>query len=310
MAVKAGGNRLNLRETFTEHLFIPVRKCLSRKDAQFADALVASSESGHVPHFLASSLLVWSTAQLPELPPEVRRSKVFVESADPFDDKPSLDRLIDDMGRGGQLLSKSRSRQAKSAIRRLRDRTFIFRDRCFFEWGVRHFHVYPDDRKRDVLVYAAFHDARAHLLALDGHSSPNDASLVCAMAEICPHLLTVLNGVKGDAFDSKQVKNLRNKNCGFVAGSPIGAVAPRVVCSTSGLPMTVVHDVDYELTCLDAVQSALDDPSSEQYVAIQRALATVEPPSLVVVPKKSNFRGAVAVLDESSGKEVLLTYRS
>lgn len=287
-----------------------IKAYLPAKDGQLASTLAIADESGRGAHFLASALFIWQVGQVPEAQRELVQSTTFKNATIATEDQGALDLLLQDIGQCGQLLKQSRSRHTKRVLMRARGGPVIFLDRCFLEWGVHHFHVHPSARGRDLLVYAAFDDTHAYLLAVGGHSTLNDAILIDAMAEVCPHILTVLNGVTGDSFTPEQLSNLRRKNVSSAIGSAHGAVVPRVPCSAAGLPLQVITNVDYELACLDGLQSVLDDPATEQYRSIQQALETAEPLMLTIVPRESNFAGSIAFRDSESGKELHLNYRT
>jgi len=165
-----------------------------------------------------------------------------------------------------------------------------------------------DELPTDRLIYAAFDDQHAYLLALGGHSSLNNADLVNAMSEICPQLLTVLPGVRGDSLSTQEVQTLRRKNAGFVVEQACGAVAPRVLCSVAGIPLEIVRNVDYEIAHLDHLESILQDPASATYQAVQKSLGLTCPHALSVVPDRANFCGKLSLSDSTSGKRLQLTY--
>jgi hypothetical protein len=295
---------------FVQHLLTLIKERLSSHDANLASKLVDSAKDAcAAANFLASALFIYKIGQIPHLPRQLLFSKTFSETPVSAEDRPQLDRLLDELRTGGAALERARSRLARRALQHRRDGSpFIFLDRCFLNWGVHHFHVHPTDGKRDLLLYAAFDDHFAYLLALSGHTALNDQNLVSAMSEVCPHLLTTVKGIAGDALPNEAVNNLRAKNAAFATPSDHGAVIPRILCSAGGTSFHAGRDVDREFAWLEALQRALDDPSSEHYCALQLALGTSEALRLSVVPDESNFCGSVLVRDDKSDRLIRLDY--
>lgn len=128
------------------------------------------------------------------------------------------------------------------------------------------------------------------------------------MSEICPQLLTVLHGVRGDSLSTREVQNLHRKNAGFVVEQACGAVAPRVLCSVAGIPLNIVRNVDYEIAHLGRLESVLQDPASVTYQAVQKSLGLTSHHALSVVPDRANFCGRLLLSDSICGKRLQLTY--
>jgi len=278
-------------------------------DGSLASKLVDSAKDPcDAANFLASALFIYKIGQISHLPRQLVFSRTFTETPVSAEDRPHLDRLLDELRTGVAALERARSHQAHRALSRREGTPFIFLDRCFLDWGVHHFHIHPTERDRDLLVYAAFDDHFVYLLALGGHTSLHDQNLVSAMSEVCPHLLTTVKGIAGDALPTEAVKNLRTNNLAFATLSDHGAVIPRILCSAGGTSFHAGRDVDREFARLEALQRALDDPSSEHYCAVQRALGTSEALRLSVVPDESNFCGSVLVRDDRSDRLIRLDY--
>src|SRR5690606_2067249 len=217
-----------LQQAFVAHLLALIEAKQVAEDAKIASTLVASADdTASAARFLASALFIFQLGQIPHIRRRVVQTSAFEAARANADDKCGVARLIAQLEHGGPALDEARSHQARQVLRRSQAGTqFIFLDRCFVEWGVHHFHVYPNERKRDRLVYAAFDDVCVYLLALGTHASLHNQQLVEAMSEVCPHLLATVNGVTGDVFSVDEVRNIRNKNVGFATSSPLGAVVP------------------------------------------------------------------------------------
>jgi hypothetical protein len=117
-----------------------------------------------------------------------------------------------------------------------------------------------------------------------------------------------VKGIAGDELPNEAVKNLRAMNAAFATPSDHGAVVPRIPCSAGGTSFHAGRDVDREFARLEALQRALDDPSSEDYCAVQRVLGTSEALHLSVVPEESNFGDSVLVRDDKSDRLIRLDY--
>lgn len=286
-----------------------IRDELPTDDVELAtDLSREGTDPVKVIHVLASALFIHGVGQIAAHPRELVRASSFADGDVSMDEQKPLEQLLDNIAEGGPLLKEARSHHVHRVFRRAKGHTIVFLDRCFLDWGVHHFHVHPKSRNRDRLVYAAFDDQRAYLLALGGHSSLNNADLVNAMSEICPQLLTVLHGVRGDTLSVQEVQTLRRKNAGFVVEQACGAVAPRILCSVAGIPLEIIRNVDYEIAHIDHLESVLQDPASPTYQAIQRSLGPTSPHTLSVVPDRANFCGKLLLSDSISGKRLQLIY--
>jgi hypothetical protein len=296
-------------DAFVQHLLMLIKARLSLHDANLASKLVDSAKDPcDAANFLASALFIHRIGKISRLPRQLVRSRMFTKAPVSAEDRPNLDRLLDELRTGGAALEEARSRHVRRVLSRREGTPFIFLDRCFLDWGVHHFHVHLGARERDLLVYAAFDDHSVYLLALGGHTDLHDQNLVSAMSEVCPHLLTTVKGIAGDALPNEAVKNLRAKNAAFATPSEHGAVIPRVLCSAGGTSFHAGRDVDREFAQLEALQRVLDDPSSQHYRAVQEALGTSEALHLSVVPDESNFCGTVLVRDDKSDSVIRLDY--
>lgn len=302
--------RPDLRHAFAEHLLMLTRTVLPAKDARLAAQLVACDpELKRSLHFLASALFIYQQGTVQEIARRVVRSRRFDADLQSLGQSSELDHLVEHLSGGGKLLKSFRSHHAKRVLCRAKTNTIIFLDRCFLDWGVHHFHVYPNARGRNCLVYASFDDTTLYLLSLGGHSLLNDSVLVESMAEVCPHLLSTVAGVDGNDLEPAEVKALRGKNANFAVQRCGGAVVPRIPCSSGGLPVQTIREVDFEVAQLVALEGVLANPATEHYQQLQNSLKTVQPLNLRVVEDPTNFCGSLLLHDGTTGRQMRLKYR-
>ncbi len=295
--------------SFVQHLLTLIKDRLPNEDFNLAARVVESAKDEcEAATFLASALFIYKIGKISHLPRQLVCSSAYAETRVSAEDRPNLDRLLDELQAGGAPLETARSRRARRALDQCKGRPFIFLDRCFLDWGVHHFHVHPTERKRDLLVYASFDDHFVYLLALGGHATLNDQALVSALSEVCPHLLTTVNGITGVALPNLAVKTLRAKHYAFATPCLRGTATTPIPCHADGTSFLAGRDVKREFAQLEDLQRSLDDQSSQNYSEVRKALATSEKLHLSVEPDASNFCGSVLVRDAKSGRLIRLNY--